>query len=388
MKKKNILIPFSAALIALTGCNYNEKNFDGLFDNTRPTEVLNISYTLTPDDYATIANNSTNKALAEAAGVAGQLSAIASKGCLTDVITAKEYIPAFLSARWYTADEGSSIKVTYQDQTDAPGYLGDIEDAATYVVTNADYEGVWDESGVNYFSPSKPASLYLPRILRNAVADASSGEYVVVEYNYSSTDPSSGGEEPGASYNKISDVIDGPNGEYTCKGTVAAAYARGFLLTDGTGTILVYQNAPTNLSLGDVVIVKGTTTVYSGAKQFGQAGLEVTRESASETFEYPTTAKVMSAADMDAYVANSSNAPLQYVEYTGTLSISGNYYNIAIEGATTAIGSIAYPSPGVVSPELNGKEVTIKGYSVGVSSGKYFNRNFNRTFQVRSLYCK
>ena len=372
MKKINILFLFAAAMIVLNSCNYNDKNFDGLKELASPEDVIKLDYTLTDADYATIASNSTNKKLAEEAGVSSELSAISSKLCLTDIITAKEYIPAFLAAKWFTADAGSAIKITYNESVDAPAYLTQIDDAQTYVLTADDYASVLDKENIDYFYPSKPATTYLPRILRNAIANPEAGQYVAVQYNYSTNDPSSTDEPEVDIYNSITDAVEGPAGEYFVKGNVAALYARGFLLTDGTATILVYKNALPNVSLGDEVTVKGTTSTYSGAKQFGASGLEITRLSAAESFKYPT-ATTMTPSEMDTYVANSSSAALSYVTYTGTLSISGNYYNVSIDGASTAIGSISYPFAGTVSPDLNGKEVTITGYTIGVSSGKYVN---------------
>ena len=90
-------------------------------------------------------------------------------------------------------------------------------------------------------------------------------------------------------------------------------------MTYGTAIILVYNNALTNVNLGDEVTVKGTTTVYGGAKQFGQTGLEITRLSGATTFAYPT-ATAMTAAEMDTYVANATSAAVKYVTYTCKLS--------------------------------------------------------------------
>ena len=369
--KKNIFAYLIIGLLVLSGCDYNEKNFPGYNDNPI-TDIVKMDYTLTDADYATIANNSTNKALAEKDGVSTELKAVASNFCFSSVITAEDYAPAFLAAKWYTADEGSAIKLTYNQSVAAPEYLSQIDAAETYILTADDYASVLDKDNIDYFYPSKPAATYLPRILRAAMTDAVDGQYLAVEYNYSSQDPSTGGEEENP-YNSITDAVEGPNGDYFVKGTVAAIYSRGFLLTDGTAIILVYNNALTNVNLGDEVTVKGTTTVYGGAKQFGQTGLEITRLSGATTFAYPT-ATAMTAAEMDTYVANATSAAVKYVTYTGKLSISNNkYFNIAIDGASTAIGSIANPCTGFVSPELDGKDVVITGYTVGTSSGKYVN---------------
>ena len=80
----------------------------------------------------------------------------------------------------------------------------------------------------------------------------------------------------------------------------------------------------------------------------------------------------MNGAALDAYLS----APVvKYVEYEGTLAVSGNYYNVTIEGAATAIGSVQYPTVDLKAQltELNGKKIKVTGYLIGVSSSKYTN---------------
>ena len=61
------------------------------------------------------------------------------------------------------------------------------------------------------------------------------------------------------------------------------------------------------------------------------------------------------------------------MQYEGTLSISGTHYNITdIDGATTAIGSISYPI-NTDFTSLEGQEVVVKGYYVGISTSTYYN---------------
>ena len=60
------------------------------------------------------------------------------------------------------------------------------------------------------------------------------------------------------------------------------------------------------------------------------------------------------------------------IQFTGTLSIDGNYVNVAIDGASKAIGSVKYIDNTTIS-DLDGAVVVVKGYFVGTSSGKYVN---------------
>ena len=164
----------------------------------------------------------------------------------------------------------------------------------------------------------------------------------------------------------IAEVLAAGAGEAATKGTVVATYARGFLMNDGTGSILVYQGSDKGIIAGDAVTVSGTTSVYGGLLQFGNT--TVVEKTGTATVEHPT-ATVMDGAALDAFIA----APaVKYVEYTGTLTINNNYYNVAVEGASTAIGSIQYPKTGVVTA-ASGDVVKVTGYTIGTSSGKYVN---------------
>lgn len=70
---RNLLMPVAVSLILLSGCKYNDDNFEGLDEMTQPTNLMKIEYTLTDADYATISTNSTNKDIAKAGGVSKDL---------------------------------------------------------------------------------------------------------------------------------------------------------------------------------------------------------------------------------------------------------------------------------------------------------------------------
>ena len=165
----------------------------------------------------------------------------------------------------------------------------------------------------------------------------------------------------------ISSVIAAGVGSATIQGTIIATYARGFLVSDNTGTILVYLGSDNGFSEGDVVTVSGETSVYGGLLQFGNTSTAT--KTGTATVSTPTATK-WNGANLDAYL---SAPQIKYVEYTGTLSISGYYYNVNVDGANNAVGSIAYPKEGLVDTSLNGKAVKVTGYAIGVSSGKYVN---------------
>lgn len=162
-----------------------------------------------------------------------------------------------------------------------------------------------------------------------------------------------------------------PAGTYTVQGVVAGTYTRGFILADATGYAWVYQgeSPAVTVAVGDVVTVSGTTSKNAGLMQFGVTSTVM--KVGTSTIIDGLKPFEMSAADLDAYVAV-SNKYVSYVSYQGKLVKSGNYYNIEIEGASTAIGSIKFPADDLVSGLVD-KNVLVKGFLLGVSSDKYVN---------------
>lgn len=148
--------------------------------------------------------------------------------------------------------------------------------------------------------------------------------------------------------------------------TVIGVYSRGVLVEDTTGKLLVYAGSAVDAKVGDVVKVEGAMATYGGLRQVASPTVTVT---GSTTYTYPT-AEVMDGAAMDAYL---SNPVVKYVEYTGTLAISGYYYNVTVDGAATAVGSLAYVIDGTVDPALDGQKILVKGWTIGFSGGKYVN---------------
>ena len=163
----------------------------------------------------------------------------------------------------------------------------------------------------------------------------------------------------------IADVISSGEGTTAAvQGTIVATYARGFIVKDNTASILVYLNEDKGFVEGDVVTVSGTVSMYGGLPQFPQES--TVEKTGTATVEHPT-ATTWTGADLDAYL---NDPAIKYVEYTGTLTINGTYYNIEVEGASTAVGSIQYPKDGVVNA-ASGSVVKVTGYAIGVSGTKY-----------------
>lgn len=110
---KHLYIALLASAALTTACSDYNDQFEGLKEGHHAVDVKKINYTLTAADYKAIAEDATNKALAKKNDEADELAALAKTQKFTEKITSKEYLPAFLAKKWFTADNGSAIKVTF-----------------------------------------------------------------------------------------------------------------------------------------------------------------------------------------------------------------------------------------------------------------------------------
>lgn len=366
MNKKIILSALAIASV-LTACDDDYmKQFEDQDANI--TDVKNLTMTLENSDYSSIASNATNIAKAleldpENQTFVEKLKAVGKQYYFTDDIPAEDFIPAYLMAKYPNADQKSKFTVTFKRYKEAASYLSDFSNLSSYQLSGTDYEGVWgDKVKASFLSPQTITRI--PGILKANMSGAASGTMCVVNYAYSELEPSIGGgsvEEPNP-YTKISEVIaNGAGVESTIKAEVVGIYSRGVLVSDGTGSVLVYPGTVPNYSVGDSVIVTGTTSSYGGLLQYPNTST-ITRSGKSESYKYPK------AEEMDAAALNSwmKSPVVKYAKVSGKLKISGNYYNVEITGLNGQ-GSITYPMTGIVDPDLNGKDVDITGYLIGVT---------------------
>lgn len=157
-------------------------------------------------------------------------------------------------------------------------------------------------------------------------------------------------------------------GKYKTAGTVVARGKLAYIIADETGAMMVYHNG-NERAVGDKISIEGEVTIYNedSTPQFSEDAV-VTVESTGNAWTYNPT--VCDASAMDQLL--SVDPVCTEIQFTGTLSIDGNYVNVAIDGASKAIGSVKYIDNTTIS-DLDGAVVVVKGYFVGTSSGKYVN---------------
>ena len=152
-------------------------------------------------------------------------------------------------------------------------------------------------------------------------------------------------------------------------GSVMAQNSNSIVLGDETGYMFCFKPVwlpEVLLSVGDKVSVQGEISTYGGFNQFNSPMLNIL---GSGTVSYPTPT-VMTGADLDGWVAEPE---IDYIKFRGTLNVSGNYYNVSVEGAETAVGSIVSPSAELKEQLSNGSEYDITGFALYVSSKKFVN---------------
>lgn len=391
MKLYKSLILFAAPALLLGSCSENSWNdhLDGFQTPGAASGTTTASYTLTSADYAAIPTLAANKALAEANGETDELNAIAS-GTFVNDDQARKYIPALLASSdkglpYFTYNNGSSLKVSYNVLTELPEKVQAVNRGVEKLtISEAEYKMVWDseENYINAFAPSHPAIEFVPELLSDKFDDLMAGDVVIVNYNESSVNPvftsgggSGGGEIAGPTWSETSVIGSATlDQKIQIHGVVTAICSRGFIISDASGSILCYQSSGFDqnaIPMYSKVIVNGTVSAYNSGLQ-----IAITNESydvvGEGAYTYPSPVKVNGAA-MDAAIAQTDNFLARYVEFTGTVSISGNYYNIYVDGAETAIGSL-YMTPDYIKAMIeDGNRYTFTGYFNAISGGKYYN---------------
>lgn len=375
------------AVLALSSCSENSWNdhLDGFEVPPVDGTIGNEAYTLTPENYKTISTLAANVAIAKERGEEAALEAIGNNACFATDEEARRYIPALLAdpdvdLPYYTLNNNSSVEVSYNVSSSLPQVVKDINSGVlTYTLDEADYQSVWGSSTdfIEAFAPSHLPGASVPGILADNLEPAD-GQYAVASYNYTNVEPDFGGtpvipDQPAFELTSVlGSCTEGQN--ISVNGIVTAIDARGFILTDNSGSILCYQNSgfdPESVVIGSQVSITGEVSVYN-------RGLQLTltdnwNVAGKQTYTYPA-AKEVSGADMDAAVAGTENIHPELVTFVGKLSISGNYYNIAVDGAETAVGSL-YMLPNMYKDALeDGATYSFTGYFMAVSgSGKYYN---------------
>lgn len=193
--------------------------------------------------------------------------------------------------------------------------------------------------------------------------------------NYKASAPATAtfttGEDPNQTITPIREITT--EGNYTAEGTVVARGSQAYIIADNTGAMMVYHNG-NERAIGEKISISGAVELYSNANGSSKSTPQFTNTatvkvlSTDNVWTYNPTA--MDGTAMDALL--SGELVCQEVQFEGNLEIRGNYMNVTIPDASTAIGSIKYVETSTFEA-YNGKDIIVKGYYVGYSSNMYVN---------------
>ncbi len=154
------------------------------------------------------------------------------------------------------------------------------------------------------------------------------------------------------------------------KGHIVARYTHGFLLSDGTNLILVYEaDNASGYPVGSKVTVHALTDVY--AEQIQLSRVVSVEATGSQTVTHPTPT-VYTASNLSELMTRERPS---YIQFTGTLSIStlttssgsGPFYKFKVDGSEQEL-TIHYPLPELEDKVKgqDGKIFKITAYHIGV----------------------
>lgn len=198
------------------------------------------------------------------------------------------------------------------------------------------------------------ASAYLMDDLDLSVA-ASAG--TAIDFSKGIDLGTGGGETPEPAGNTIAAVCAAAAGSAADLKDVlvTGVTTQSYVITDETGSVLVFVKADPKVKVGDKVNVAGTTGEHNGLIQIATPTTTVV--SSNNAVTYP--------APLEFTEANLADAPkkVTYVSFTGNVKKNNQYYNIFIGSVTNKDLSLSY-YPGNMD-EFVDCDIKVKGWYVG-----------------------
>lgn len=166
-----------------------------------------------------------------------------------------------------------------------------------------------------------------------------------------------GGETPEPAGNTIAAVCAAAAGSAADLKDVlvTGVTTQSYVITDETGSVLVFVKADPKVKVGDKVNVAGTTSEHNGLIQIATPTTTVV--SSNNAVTYPTP--------LEFTEANLADTPkkVTYVSFTGNVKKNNKYYNIYIGSVTDKDLSLSY-YPGNMD-EFVDCDIKVKGWFVG-----------------------
>ncbi|MDE6810399.1 MAG: hypothetical protein K2J42_09985 [Muribaculaceae bacterium] len=393
MKLNNIpKILLGGTIVVLAGCSenaWNDKMLDG-FEEPVIEDVETVTYTMTASDISKLASLKKNIELAQAAGQLQELAAVAAQGYFTETITPQVYAPAWLDSLAgvkgspvYYLDNGSTLQLSFPTSQDLPAELTQITAGKSMTVSEEQYQTVWG-SETDYteaFAPAHTAASEIPGLLATAYPDADADTYAVVTYNVAAQNPNFGSSDtptPEVPFEQSSVIGTAKVGDdLDIAGIVTAICTRGYIVTDKSGSMLVYVASGfvmDDYTIGTQIKVSGAVSAYNGGLQLT---IDTEEKAKTEAVVYPAATLIdkNNIAELAEEINGGKNSGItaRYVTVKGTNKKSGTYNNIYVEGIDNFDVSLYYAPTSVTSLLTDGLEVNLSGYLSSRSGSNHLN---------------
>lgn len=137
---------------------------------------------------------------------------------------------------------------------------------------------------------------------------------------------------------------------------VTGVTLKSYVITDATGSILVFANTDPKVKVGDKINVTGTTGKHNGLMQITTPTATVV--SSGNAVSYPAPLELT-----EAKMKEDAPTAVTYVSFTGTVKKSGNFYNIFVGSYTAKDLSCSYYTGNMEG--FVGSDIKVEGWYVG-----------------------
>ena len=240
--------------------------------------------------------------------------------------------------------------------------------ALEYAFPKGDKSRRWDLASTTFTVPAGTKSLYVYMTATVASAymvddldlSVAAEAGTVIDFSKGVDLGTGGGEtpEPTPGAGTIAEIAAGAeNAAIDLKDVlVTGVTLKSYVITDATGSILVFANADPKVKVGDKINVIGTTGKHYGLMQITTPTATVV--SSGYAVSYPAPLELT-----EAIMKEDAPTAVTYVSFTGTVKKSGNFYNIFVGSYTAKDLSCSYYTGNM--EEFVGSDIKVEGWYVG-----------------------
>lgn len=240
--------------------------------------------------------------------------------------------------------------------------------ALEYAFPNGDKSRRWDLASTTFTVPAGTKSLYVYMTATVASAymvddldlSVAAEAGTVVDFSKGVDLGTGSGETPAPTpgAGTIAEIAAGAeNAAIDLKDVlVTGVTLKSYVITDATGSILVFANADPKVKVGDKINVTGTTGKHNGLMQITTPTATVV--SSGNAVSYPAPLELT-----EAKMKEDAPTAVTYVSFTGTVKKSGNFYNIFVGSYTAKDLSCSYYTGNMEG--FVGSDIKVEGWYVG-----------------------